>query len=149
MTIYIAADHGGYKMKEMLKTYLLGKGERVEDMGPEAFNPADDYPDFSLSVAQAVAQDHGSLGILLCRSGQGVCIVANKVKGIRTTMAWNKEVAAEGRRDNHANILCFVSDFLSEEETKQIADAWLNEKPATEERHVRRVKKIEAIENNQ
>ena len=135
-------------MKEMLKEYLKTGGFEVEDLGPEGYDPADDYPDFSYNLAQAVSQDQSSLGILLCRSGQGVSIVANKVKGIRTTLAWDKVVAVEGRRDNHANVLCLASDFVDDNEARDITDAWLTTEPTKEERHVRRVKKIDAIESH-
>ena len=135
-------------MKEALKPYLERKGFEVEDMGPSRFDPADDYPAFSFPLAQAVAEDHDSVGILLCRSGQGVCVVANKVRGVRASIAWNEAVARWGRKDDHINILCLPSDYISEDEAKKIVDGFLDEKPGTDPRYLRRLSEIKAIEEN-
>lgn len=147
-TIYIAADHGGYQMKEKLKKYLESKNFEVVDMGPFHYDPGDDYPAFAFEVAKAVAGDEKSVGVLLCRSGQGVCIVANKVAGIRACLAWNEEVAIESKNDNHANVLCLPSDYIDNKEAEKIADAWLDADPSSEERHKRRVQEISAIEQH-
>jgi len=149
MTIYIASDHGGFKLKQYLSEYLTKEKYRVIDFGPEAFDPTDDYPDYALPVAQAVANDDESLGLLLCRSGQGVCVVANNIPGVRAAIAWNREVARAGRRDDHINVLCLPSDYITEEQVTDIVNAWLHTLPGKEERYIRRLKKIRAIEEHQ
>lgn len=147
MTIYLGSDHGGFKMKEALKKTL--SGFEVEDMGADALEPADDYADYAFKVATAVSQDKNSLGILLCRSGQGVCIVANKVNGVRAGLAWSEDSARAGRKDDHVNVLCLPSDYISQSEADQIVKAFLNEEPGQAERYIRRIKKISAIEDHQ
>ncbi len=148
MTIYIASDHGGFKMKETVRDYLAAQGLAVVDLGPQALNPADDYPHYAFAVAQAVASDEDALGILLCRSGQGVSIVANKVDGVRAALAWHEEGAEAGRRDDHANVLSLPSDYISEDQAKKIVDKWLATEPGKAERYLRRIREIRAIEEN-
>lgn len=147
MTIYLGSDHGGFKMKEELKKML--SGFEVEDMGAYAMEPADDYTEYAFKVATAVSQDKKSLGILLCRSGQGVCIVANKINGVRAGLAWSAETARAGRKDDHINVLCLPSDYINQGEAEQIVRAFLDEEPGQAERYVRRIKKISAIEDHQ
>ena len=146
MNLYLASDHGGYQMKEKLKAYLAGRGLAVVDMGPEGLNPADDYPYYALAVAKAVAAEVGSLGILLCRSGQGVCIVANKVDGVRAALAWQPDVAEAARRDDHVNVLCLPSDYRSLEQAQARVEVWLKTEPGPQPRYLRRLREIQAIE---
>lgn len=145
--IYIAADHAGFSLKEELKKYLGGLGYEYKDMGAFEFNPQDDYPDFSLLVAQRVSQESGSLGILICGSGIGVCIVANKVRGIRASLVNDEFTARQSREHNDANILCLGGKVLEVEMAKKIVKVWLEASFSAEERHVRRLKKIEEMEN--
>ncbi|OGE85089.1 MAG: hypothetical protein A3J48_02855 [Candidatus Doudnabacteria bacterium RIFCSPHIGHO2_02_FULL_46_11] len=148
MNIYLAADHGGFKLKEHLENILSSENHEIVDLGPATTDPIDDYPDFAFSVAQAVANEKDSLGLLLCRSGQGVCVVANKIAGVRAAVAWNEEVARAGRRDDHINVLCLPSDYVSQKEAEKIVQAWLNAKPGQDERYMRRLEKIKAIEEH-
>src|SRR3989344_846447 len=147
MNIYLAADHGGFKLKEHLENILSSENHEIVDLGPATTDPIDDYPDFAFPVAQAVANEKDSLGLLLCRSGQGVCVVANKIKGVRAATAWNKEVAQAARRDDHVNVLCLPSDYISPKVAEQIVDTWLHTDPGQDLRFLRRVKEIKAIEN--
>ncbi|GAC1412233.1 MAG: hypothetical protein NVSMB66_0710 [Candidatus Doudnabacteria bacterium] len=142
--IYIASDHGGYKLKEDLKKFLSKKKIALTDLGPEKLDPNDDYPIYAKKVAEAVAKDlQNNKGILICRSGQGVCIVANKVKGIRAALAWNEVVAKHSRRDDDANILCLPSDYVSTEVAEDATLLWLKTEFSTEEKYARRLKEID------
>ncbi len=155
--IYIGADHGGYKLKEQLKKFLskqgAGKdnGQKLEfkDLGASKYKDGDDYPDYAARVAKQVsANPLANLGILICRSGQGVCIVANKFKGVRAALVWNELEAKMSRNDDMSNILCLPSDYINSKMAEKIVKAWLETPFSTEQRHMRRVKKISALENN-
>ncbi|MDQ3018596.1 MAG: RpiB/LacA/LacB family sugar-phosphate isomerase [bacterium] len=145
--IYIASDHGGYKLKEQLKKFL--KAEKVDytDLGPKKFVANDDYPDYAKLVAQKVSKNPlRDLGILICRSGQGVCIVANKFKYVRAALVWNTEEAKMSRLDDMTNVLCLPSDYISPKIAEKIVDVWLNTPYSQDARHMRRIKKISELE---
>lgn len=142
MRIYIGADHGGYKLKEELKKYLGEIGHEVEDMGARKLNPGDDYPDFVFPTAESVAQNPGSMGIVIGRSGNGEAIAANKVKGIRAALCWSEEIAKKAREHNNANILSLGADHITTDNAKKIAKAFLEIPFSGEERHKRRIEKI-------
>lgn len=155
--IYIGADHGGYKLKEHLKKFLLNKkhwqasGQQLElkDLGATKFKDGDDYPDYAARVAKQVSiNPMVNLGILICRSGQGVCIVANKFKGVRAALVWNELEAKMSKNDDMSNVLCLPSDYIDTKMAEKIVKAWLETPFSTEQRHMRRVKKIIALENN-
>lgn len=142
MKIYIGSDHGGYQLKEELKGYLKELGYEVEDMGAHTLDPNDDYPDFVFPAAEAVAKNPGSVGIVIGRSGNGEVMAANKVKGIRAALCWNEEVARLARKDNDANVLSLGADFVSVGEAKKIVKTFLETPFSEEERHKRRIEKI-------
>lgn len=145
--IYIGADHGGYKLKEQIKKFLAKKKFDFEDVGAKTLVKDDDYPDYAKLVARKVSQNPlRNVGILICRSGQGVCIVANKFNHVRAALVWNTKEAEMSRTDDMANVLCLPSDYISNKETEAILNVWLNTKYSTETRHMRRVKKISALE---
>src|ERR1041385_9116586 len=112
MKIYLGADHGGFKLKEEIKNWLKEWNFGFEDMGADHYDPMDDYPDTAWPVAMKVGSEKGSLGILVCRSGQGECIVANKARGTRAALAWNEQSAHSARNDDDANILCLPADYV-------------------------------------
>ncbi|MBI4121760.1 MAG: RpiB/LacA/LacB family sugar-phosphate isomerase [Parcubacteria group bacterium] len=143
--VYIASDHAGFDRKEMLKVYLAGRGFEVKDFGPQALNPADDYPDFAHPLAQTTAKD-GVPGIVLCGNGEGVCIVANKVKDVRAALGYSVNAATSSRNDDDSNVLCLPGRELTDDQAKAIVDAWLATPFSGEERHVRRIKKIAELE---
>lgn len=145
-TIYIGSDHAGFERKEALKQFLLNHDYSIEDLGPAKFDQDDDYPDFALAVAQKV-QESGDRGIVICGNGQGVCITANKVRGIRAASAFSPEVAKTIRIDDDANILCLPGRFLEESEIEAIVIAWLTTDFSDAERHKRRIAKISNYEN--
>lgn len=147
MKIYLASDHGGYELKEALKGFLKEEGFEVEDMGANSFDPNDDYPDFIVPLAKKIAQETDSLGIISGRSGNGEAIAANKVKGIRVAVCLNEEMARKAKQHNNANILSLGADYISVDEAKNIVKMFLKTPFSNEERHVRRIKKIEQLEN--
>lgn len=145
--IYIASDHGGYKLKEQLKKFLQKRKLSFKDFGPAKFKDGDDYPDYGSKVAKQIAKNPVSnVGILICRSGQGMCIVANKFKGVRAALVWNEEEAIMSRNDDMTNVLCLPSDFISATTALAIVKTWLATPYSTESRHMRRIKKISNIE---
>ncbi|OGE33090.1 ribose-5-phosphate isomerase [Candidatus Daviesbacteria bacterium RIFCSPHIGHO2_02_FULL_36_13] len=146
--IYLGSDHGGFEFKEGIKKYLSEKGIEVEDLGAHSLDPADDYPDFIIPVAQKVTGNPGSLGIVLGRSGNGEAIAANKVKGIRAALCLNEEMAKKAKEHNNANILSLTGDYMSVEEAKKVVQAFLDTPFSGDERHIRRLKKITELENS-
>lgn len=145
MKIYIGTDHAGYDLKEKIKTYLGELGYEVEDKGAILNNPEDDYPDFIKPVAEAVSIDTESKGIILGGSGQGEAICANRTKSIRATVWYggNLEIVKLGREHNNANILSLGARFINEEEAKNAVKTFLETKFSGNERHVRRLNKID------
>ncbi len=146
MTIFIGADHRGYQLKDKIISYIQDKNIRVEDLGNYEYDPHDDFPDYAQKVAQAVLQnptDH--LGIVICGSGAGVSIAANRFKGIYSVVGLNSEHVADSRRDDHINVLALAANFTSEEEAEKIVDAYLGAKPAHAEKYLRRLKKVDSI----
>ncbi len=140
--VAIGADHGGFEMKEALKNHLAERGVSVADFGALTKQPADDYPDFAHSVGHSVAQHRGQVGILICTSGIGMSITANKIPGIRAALVGDEKTAALTRQHNDANVLCLGSNHNSNEEAKKIVDAFLNAR-FEGGRHERRVHKME------
>ena len=148
MKIYIAADHAGFELKKRLVEYLAEAGLAVVDLGNKVFDPNDDYPDFILPLAQKVAQDEESKGIIIGRTGNGEAIAANKVKGIRAALCLNEKMAIKARQDNDANILSLGADFVDEAEAERVVDAFLKTPFSQKERHKRRLAKIASFEQN-
>lgn len=140
MKIAIGSDHAGFALKEILTKYLKEKGVEVQDFGTYSEERAD-YPDFAHLVSLSVQKKENDLGFLMCGTGNGINMAANKHKGIRSALCWNPEVAALARQHNDANILTLPARCITEEEAKKIVDAFLS---ATFEggRHTDRVKKI-------
>lgn len=144
MKIAIAADHAGFEEKERLKKSLDELGVSYDDMGTDS-TASVDYPDFARKVGEAVARGDYDQGILVCGSGTGMAIAANKVPGIRAAVAWNEEIARLAREHNNANVLSLAARYIPDEEQKKILTAWFGAK-FEGGRHERRVEKIEEIE---
>lgn len=137
----IGTDHAGYDDKETLKAYLQELGWTIDDKGTHSKESAD-YPDFAHPVAAAVEAGQATFGILICGSGIGVSIAANRHKGVRAALAYNKEIARLCREHNDANVLCLPARFISMEDMKEYIDIFTS--TAFEGgRHIRRVEKIE------
>jgi glycine hydroxymethyltransferase len=138
----LGADHGGFEMKEALKQYLHGRGFSVIDFGAKTKDPADDYPDFAQPAALAVAEGRAEFGLLVCTSGVGICITANKVSGIRAGVAEDEQEAALMRQHNDVNVLCLSGKKTPLETARKILDAFINAK-FEGGRHERRVLKMD------
>jgi ribose 5-phosphate isomerase B len=141
MNIAIGSDHAGFKLKNEMIVYLLEKSAELQDFGPDSADSVD-YPDFAHKVAESVSGGENELGILICGSGNGVCITANKHKGVRAALAWEEEIASLARQHNNANVLCLPARFISKSKAFKIVDAWLDAQ-FEGGRHENRVNKIE------
>ena len=158
MKILISADHGGFELKEKIEMHYDVTEDmpnadtiQIEDMGPHDLDPEDDYPDYAFALAEQLAERLESsgdklaletMGILICRSGNGMAIAANKVSGIRAALCFSPEHARKAREHDHANILVLDADYLEEDKHLEIIDAFIHSKPETDGRHQRRVDKI-------
>lgn len=142
--IAVGADHGGFKMKEELKTFLSGLGHQVHDFGTNSEEPVD-YPDLAYAVARSVAEGESELGIVIDGVGVGSAITANKVPGVRAAACYSVAVARNSREHNGANVLSLGSKTITVAEMREIVQVWLATE-LTEERHQKRVAKIQAVE---
>lgn len=144
--IFVASDHAGFELKNALKDFLLAQGHEIEDCGPAALDPHDDYPDYVLPCAQKVAQQDGSVGIIIGLSGQGEAIAANRVRGARAAVYYGgpEEVLTLSRQHNNANILSLGAKFVTLEAAQDAVEIWLNTDFSADERHVRRIHKVDA-----
>lgn len=147
MKVYLGSDHAGFYLKEKVFSHLSKAGYDVEDEGNRVLDPNDDYPQFAFAVATKVlgSEDDDTKGIIICGSGQGVCIAANRARGIRAALVWNQEGARETRNDNDSNVLCVPARMLEEDEALAIIDTWLKTPFSGAERHARRIREIEEI----
>lgn len=145
MKIAVASDHRGVKMKSQIVSKLTALGHAAVDLGP-AGDAQVDYPDFASQVAAQISRGAAERGILICGTGMGMCITANKFKGVRAVTCHDQMTAEMSRRHNDANVLCLSADLTSEKLLNEMVDSWLN----TEfegGRHARRLDKISAIES--
>lgn len=146
MNVVIGADHAGFALKETLKAYLLEAGFDLVDLGAHAYNKTDDYPDFSVAVAEAVVTKKGARGILVCGSGVGACIAANKISGARACLCHDIYSAVQGVEHDDMNILCLGGLIVGPELAKKLVLGYLNAAFINEGRYLRRVKKVIALE---
>jgi ribose 5-phosphate isomerase B len=143
--IYLGSDHAGFNLKEKIK-HWLGKHSIVyEDLGSIIFDPSDDYPDYAERVARKVVRNK-SLGILFCGSAQGMCISANKIKGVRAVIPYSLKEARLSREHNDANIICLSGWYVHFHQATRIIGKFLITLPSKEPRHLRRINKIKKIE---
>ncbi len=145
MRIYIASDHAGFELKGKLISFLRESGHEVTDKGPYKFDALDDYPDFLGPVADSVAADPNSIGIVMGGSGQGEAMVVNRKKGVRAAVYYGGtlEIVRLARQHNNANVLSLAARFVTEEEAKDAVSLFLSTPFSGDERHIRRIKKIE------
>lgn len=146
--VALGADHGGFSLKTELIPWLQGQGYEVLDKGAHTLDLADDYPDFSKAVAQAVASGKAQRGILVCGSGVGGCIVANKIPGIRACLCHDTYSARQGVEHDDMNVLCLGARVIGVELAKELITAFLMANFSGEERHRRRLGKVLTIESN-
>ncbi len=146
MNIAISCDHRGFQAKESLRTYLESKGIHVQDFGCKDANSCD-YPDSAIPAAQAVARAECDRGILMCGTGIGMSITANKVHGIRAALCHDELTAELSRRHNDANVLCLPADLIGQALIRRVVDVWLKTEFEAG-RHERRIAKIAEFEHN-
>ncbi|HLC52340.1 MAG TPA: RpiB/LacA/LacB family sugar-phosphate isomerase [Candidatus Nanoarchaeia archaeon] len=143
--IYIGADHAGFKLKEKLKKWLEKKKIEYEDLGAKILDKNDDYPDYAEKVAKKVVKEK-SLGILICGSAQGICIAANKIKGVRAVVPFSLKEAELSRQHEMANIICLSGWYFNPIKAQGLAWKFLRTPFSKDERHIRRINKIKALE---
>jgi|SRR3989344_7133838 len=148
MKILIASDHAGFKLKDKIKDFLNKKAINYEDLGAYGEDLNDDYPDYAFKVAERVSKEKNSKGILICGSGTGMVIAANKVKGVRAVLAYDSYSAKMASQDNDVNILCLRGKFFAPENAKKIVSTWIKTSFSNKSRHKRRIKKISDYEKN-
>jgi len=143
--IFLATDHAGFELKEFLKTQLQGAGHHVEDCGAYTYEKTDDYPDFIKKAALSLQQDPEAKAIILGYSGQGEAIVANRYNGVRAVVYYGgpQDIISLSREHNNANVLSLGAGFLSNDEALSAVTQWLATNFSNEERHTRRIKKID------
>lgn len=145
--VAVGADHGGLLLKERLLA-LLGERCQVMDVGAHSLDPDDDYPDFAEAVAREVASGRAHRGIIICGSGVGACIAANKVPGIRACLCHDTYSAHQGVEHDDMNVMCLGARVVGEELAAELVLAFLNARYSGEERHRRRLEKVMAIERS-
>ena len=143
--IYIASDHAGFELKEILKKFLFEENYDIEDLGAYEFDPDDDYPDYAVKVCEKVLETDGK-GILICDSGQGMDKVANKIPGIYAEVCWDEYTAKHAKEHSNVNVLCLGGKTVEPELAKNMVKIWLELPFIPKERHVRRINKIKGIE---
>jgi ribose 5-phosphate isomerase B len=146
MRVFVGADHAGYSLKEELVKWLQENNHDVESLGAHVEDPSDDYPDRALEIAEWVTSQPGSRGIVICGSGVGASVVANKVGGIRAGTCHDTYSAHQGVEHDDMNILCLGARIIGFELAKEVVHSFLNAQFSGDERHQRRLDKIIAIE---
>ncbi len=145
MKVYLASDHAGFELKQALVDFVRELGHEVEDLGPQELNETDDYPDFIGPLAHRVAGEVGSFGIAIGGSGEGEAMSANRVEGVRAAEYYggNLDIVRVAREHNDANILSLGARFVSEDEAKDAVKLFLDTPFSNDERHVRRIDKLD------
>ncbi len=146
MKLGIAADHGGYELKGVMYSFLKNLGHELVDFGAYELNTKDDYPDFVIPLAEAVASKKVDRGIAICGSGVGAAIAANKVAGVRAALIQDHFSAHQGVEDDDMNLICLGGRVTGFKAAEEFVTSFLNAKFSGEERHMRRLEKIQALE---
>lgn len=146
MKIYLGADHGGYELKNVLREHLVHGGYDIEDLGAHTLEPLDNYPEYAYAVtAKVLGGADDDLGILICKSGQGMSIAANRVGGIRAGVAWSKVTAVHARRDDNTNVLVLAPLYTDQETCIEAVDAWLTTEFSHNPKYQARLDQIEQL----
>lgn len=156
MTIYLASDHGGFELKEQIKTFLKNQKLKVSDLGAAKLDPGDDYPPFAFALAERVGHEDDPAkswvqrpkGILFCRSGIGVTVAANKVPGIRATAVYDEKMVIHARERDDVNVIAISGDWTDLETAKKLITKFLETPTLDVERHRRRVSQIISYESD-
>lgn len=147
MKIYIGSDHNGFQMKQQVADFLRRSGHEVEDDGDDKLDPQDDFPQFAGRTVHALlgSDDHEARAVLICGSGQGMCIAANRFKGIRACLCLDAAEARVARNDDDCNVLCLPARLMNAEQVEPVISAWLRTPFAGAERFKRRIKELDEI----
>lgn len=149
MKLYIAADHRGYTLKETLRPWLAGLGHEVIDCGNSHLDPQDDYTDFGITLARQLASDLSrsiqALGIGICGSGVGISIAANRIRGVRCALSLTSKHIQHARQNDHVNVLSLASEYLTEDEAKEIITTFLTTEPIRQEKYIRRARVLDQL----
>ena len=147
MKIFLGTDHAGFELKQKIFAYLTKNGYEVEDVGARSLDPKDDYPQFAYQATTKLlgSNDDDPRAILVCGGGQGMCMAANRVRGIRAAVVWAPHEAKMTRLDNNSNVLCLPARSISEDEAYGIVETWLSTEFSKAPRHQRRIQEIEDI----
>jgi len=142
--IYVASDHAGFELKREITEHLKSLGFNVTDLGPEKYDHGDDYPDYISLVAREISRSNHAFGIVFGWSGQGEAMVANRFQNVRCSVFYGgtKHIITLSREHNDSNVLSLGAHFITTQEAKEAVDLWLRTKFSGEERHVRRIEKI-------
>jgi ribose 5-phosphate isomerase B len=140
--IYIASDHGGLYFKKGIINFLRDQGIKVEDLGPVDLNQTDDYPDYIIPLAIKMQSDKDAKGIVICRNGVGVNMLANRYPWIRAGLSWSEKHAVSTRKDDDTNVLALPADYVDEKAACGIVKSWLNTPFSTDDKYLRRLKKF-------
>ena len=146
MRIAIGADHGGFPLKADVAALLSQLGHEVVDVGADTLDPSDDYPDFARAVGQAVQRGEVERGIVICGSGVGACIAANKLRGVRAGVCHDTYSAHQGVEHDNMNVLSLGARVVGVEVARELVKAFVNARFSGQERHARRVAKVAAME---
>jgi len=142
MKILIGADHGGFDLKQALAARLSANGHEVTDVGAHTYDSTDDYPDFALAVARGVAAGDGDRGVVVCGSGVGASVAANKVRGARAAICHDSYSAHQGVEHDDLNVLCLGGRIIGQSLAEEVLDSFVSAKYSGEERHQRRLQKV-------
>ncbi len=148
MRISVAADHNGYELKNEISETLKRDGHDVIDMGPHYLDPSDDYPDYAKPLAESVSSGETERGIMVCGSGVGASVAANKVKGVRAAVCHDIYSAHQGVEHDDMNVLCLGSRIVGTEVVRELVSAFISAEYTNEERHARRLTKVIKMEND-
>ena len=146
MKIILGSDHAGYAVKNKIKAMLQNQGYTIVDAGPARLNPHDDYPQYAAKVSRIIARSRGVKGILVCGTGTGMVIAANKIKGIRAVAAYDLATAKQSRTDNDANVLALRGKGFSWTTMRGIIQTWLRTPFSKKPRYMRRIRELMALE---
>lgn len=146
MKIGLAADHGGFELKEKIQSYLLSMGHDVKDYGATELNNTDDFPDYVIPLAQAVANKEVERGVAICGSGVGASVAANKIKHVRAALVNDHYSAHQGVEDDDLNVLCLGGRVTGLMVAQELIQSFLSARFKGEERHIRRLQKVTALE---
>ncbi|HUC78855.1 MAG TPA: RpiB/LacA/LacB family sugar-phosphate isomerase [Candidatus Saccharimonadales bacterium] len=149
MKIYLGADHNGFYFKQKIEDFLSKNNYLIDDLGDKKLDPQDDYPIFARKVVNNVlsSPDLDPRGILLCGSGQGMMIAANRVKGIRACLGWSEQAAKDSRNDEDSNILCLPASVLNTKQSLDIIKQWLDTPFSNAPRHIRRMRELDEMDS--